>query len=206
MDKTFYIIDDHEMLRFGTVSYIEKNSDWKSIGSSGDHDKTLSDLTAFAAATNLPSLVICDLIFCGEDTGFSLIKKIHTLYPEIKIMVYSMLFAPGVVQNTIEYGASGYISKNASSSEMLLCMDKILHGEVYIQKELQQSLAQYVSFTNAFTRREKQVMNLLMRHYSNDRIADVMNLKKRAVENYLSSIYKKTGINDKAELIKRFGI
>ena len=116
-----------------------------------------------------------------------------------------MFFAPGIVQNTIENGANGYISKNASSDELILCMEKVLSGEQFIQNELQPRLEKFNSFTDALTRREREVLDLLFRHLTNDQIADSLNIKKRAVENYISSIYEKTGINDKAELIKRFG-
>ena len=153
----------------------------------------------------MPALIISDLNFYGEDTGFELVKKIHTLYPQLKIIVYSMFFAPGIVENAIQNGASGYVSKNASSDELLLCMEKVFSGEIYIQNELVQNLEKFNSFTDALTRREKDVMNLLLRHFSNDEIAEALNSKKRAVENYISAIYEKTSINDKAELIKRFG-
>ncbi len=84
-------------------------------------------------------------------------------------------------------------------------MEKVFVGETFIQKELQTNLKEFNSFTDALTQREKDVMDLLLRHASNDQIANTLNIKKRAVENYISSIYEKTGINDKAELIKRFG-
>lgn len=118
----------------------------------------------------MPSVVISDLNFYGKDTGFELVKRFHELYPQQKIIVYSMFFAPGIVQNAIQSGACGYVSKNASSNELLACMEKAL-----------------------------------LRHLSNDEIAEKMNLKKRAVENYISAIYEKTNIIDRAELIRRFG-
>ena len=205
MQKTFYIIDDHEMLRLGTTSYIQNNSEWISLGSAENEEKALSDLETLSQSQNLPSLIISDLNFYGKDTGFDLVKKIKTLYPKQKIIVYSMFFAPGIVQNSILNGANGYISKNASSNELLKCMEKVLNGEPFVQNELQQNLEKFNSFTDALTRREKEVMDLMLRHLTNDQIAETLNIKKRAVENYISSIYEKTGINDKAELIKRFG-
>ena len=205
MEKTFYIIDDHELLRLGTSSYIEKNSSWKSLGSSADSKKALCDLEQFASDGNLPAVVISDLNFYGADTGFDLVSQMHELYPELRIIVYSMFFAPEIVQNTIESGACGYVSKNASSDELLLCMEKVLGGELFVQSELQKKVEQFNSFTEALTRREKEVMGLLLRQFSNDKIADTLCIKKRAVENYISRIYEKTGINDKSELIKRFG-
>ena len=45
MAKTFYIVDDHELLRIGTISYIEKKSDWVCKGNSGTPESALSDLS-----------------------------------------------------------------------------------------------------------------------------------------------------------------
>ncbi|MBQ2206640.1 MAG: response regulator transcription factor, partial [Treponema sp.] len=194
-----------EMLRLGTISYIENHSDWICAGNSGDHEAALLELEKFSKLGKLPSLVISDLNFYGEDTGFSLVRKIHDLYPEVKIVVFSMFFAPGVVQNAMQSGASGYVSKNAFSSELLLCMDKVMAGETFIQSELEQSLQQFTAFTDALTRREKDVLNLLLRRMSNDQISDELGIKRRAVENYISSIYEKIGINDRAELLLRYG-
>ena len=203
--KTFYIIDDHEMLRLGTADYIKKNSDWICAGSGGSGQVGLSDIKALADQKAPPALVICDLNFYGQDSGFELVKTLRELYPQIKVVVYSMFFSPGAVQSAIAGGASGYVSKNASSDELILCMEKALAGETYVQKELQQKLENFNSFIDALTQREKDVMALLLRRFSNDQIAEELDIKKRAVENYISSIYDKTGINDKAELIKRFG-
>ena len=205
MCKTFYIIDDHEMLRVGTSGWLTSNSDWKCCGSAGTHEQAFADFESMAGQGLLPSLLICDLNFYGENTGFDFISKIHTLYPEVKIIVYSMFFAAGIVQSAVNSGASGYVSKNASCAELLEGMEKVLGGEVFIQEELQPNLIKYYSFTDALTRREKEVMELLIRRYSNDEIANQLGIKKRAVENYISLIYEKTGVNDRSELIERYG-
>jgi len=205
MCKTFYIIDDHEMLRVGTSSWLTSNSDWKCCGSAGTHEQAFADFESMAGQGLLPSLLICDLNFYGENTGFDFISKIHTLYPEVKIIVYSMFFAAGIVQSAVNSGAGGYVSKNASCAELLEGMEKVFAGETFIQEELQPNLIKYYSFTDALTRREKEVMELLIRRYSNDEIANQLGIKKRAVENYISLIYEKTGVNDRSELIERYG-
>ncbi len=217
MTKSFYIIDDHEMLRLGTCGWLSNNSDWICAGDAGTHEKALADFERMAGRkscesantrinTGLPSILISDLNFYGENTGFDFIAKIHELYPNVKILVYSMFFAAGIVQSALKSGASGYISKNASSAELLSCMEKVLNGEVFIQEELKTNLIKYNSFTDALTRREKEVMELILRRCSNDDIADRLNIKKRAVENYISAIYEKTGVNDRAEFIAKFGV
>lgn len=230
MTKTFYIIDDHEMLRLGTCDWLANNSDWKCVGEAGTHEKAFADFARMASENGtscdspagandnantrtkadtyagLPSILISDLNFYGENTGFDFISEVHALYPDVKIIVYSMFFAAGIVQSAVRCGASGYVSKNASSAELLNCMEKVLTGEVFIQEELKTSLIKYNSFTDALTRREKEVMELLIRRCSNDDIANKLNIKKRAVENYISAIYEKTGVNDRNELVEKYSM
>ena len=117
-----------------------------------------------------------------------------------------MFFAAGIVQSAIKNGACGYVSKNATSPELLNCMEKAFAGEVFIQEQLKTGLIKYNKFTDALTRREKDVMELLLRRCTNDQIANQLGIKKRAVENYISVIYEKTGVNDRAELIAKYGL
>ncbi|MBQ5384788.1 MAG: response regulator transcription factor [Treponema sp.] len=204
-NKTFYIIDDHEMLRGGTKSWIMSHSDWICVGDSGTHEQAYSDFERMEKDVGLPDVLICDLNFYGENTGFEFMEKIHGLYPGVKIIVYSMFFAAGMVQNAMESGANGYISKNASSEELLVCMDTIHSGEEFVQEELQTKLIKYNKLVDALTKREKKVMDLVLQRYSNDEIANQLNIKKRAVENYISIIYEKTGVNDRGELVLKYG-
>ena len=117
-----------------------------------------------------------------------------------------MFFAAGMVQSAIQSGASGYVSKNANTADLLLCMEKALDGELFVQEELQENLTKYQKLTDALTKREKQVMELLLRRLSNEQIADALGIKKRAVDNYVSSIYEKTSVNDRERLIKKYGL
>ena len=111
-----------------------------------------------------------------------------------------MFFSAGMVQRAIQNGAAGYISKNAPSDELIECMEN-----AFVQKELRENLVKFNSFTDALTQREKQVMALILQNLSNMQIAEKLQIRQRAVENYISSIYEKTGINDKKEFISQFG-
>ena len=203
MDKTFYIIEDHDMLRWGTISYIQNKSSWKCLGDSKLPEKAISDLESFARIDRLPGIVISDLNFKDEDSGFDLVKQMHGSYPSLKIIVFSMYFAPGYVQSAIRSGANGYISKDASSDELIDCMEQVLTGNQFVQNGLRQKLEVYSSSLDALTKREKEVLNLLLMKKSNDQIAESMGLRRRAVENYMSNIREKTNLT-RAELLKKF--
>lgn len=203
MDKTFYIIEDHDMLRWGTISYIQNKSSWKCLGDSKLPEKAISDLESFARIDRLPGIVISDLNFKDEDSGFDLVKQMHGLYPNLKIIVFSMYSAPGYVQSAIRSGANGYISKDATSDELIDCMEQVLTGNQFVQNGLRQKLEVYSSSLDALTKREKEVLNLLLMKKSNDQIAESMGLRRRAVENYMSNIREKTNLT-RAELLKKF--
>ena len=203
MDKTFYIIEDHDMLRWGTISYIQNKSSWKCLGDSKLPEKAISDLESFARIDRLPGIVISDLNFKDEDSGFDLVKQMHGLYPNLKIIVFAMYSAPGYVQSAIRSGANGYISKDATSDELIDCMEQVLTGNQFVQNGLRQKLEVYSSSLDALTKREKEVLNLLLMKKSNDQIAESMGLRRRAVENYMSNIREKTNLT-RAELLKKF--
>lgn len=116
--------------------------------------------------------MISDLNFSGDDAGFDFIAKLHSLYPELKIIVYSMFFSAGMVQTAIQNGAAGYISKNAPSDELIECMENAFSGKTFVQKELRENLVKFNFFTDALTQREKQVMALILQNFSNMQIAE----------------------------------
>ena len=132
MNKTFYIVDDHELLRTGTVFFLETKSEWKCIGSSENIQKAIFDFEAFHEYLQLPSVLISDLNFYGKDEGFDFIKNIHEKYPDVKIIVFSMFYSTGIAQSAIKSGASGYVSKNSSSKELISCMEKVIAGKTGI--------------------------------------------------------------------------
>ena len=81
MQKTFYIIDDHEMLRVGTAFTLSQNSDWISAGSAESIESALSDLENLCIKGEFPSLVICDLNFQGQNVGFDYMKSLKEAFP-----------------------------------------------------------------------------------------------------------------------------
>lgn len=95
------------------------------------------------------------IIISDDDAGFDFIAKLHSLYPELKIIVYSMFFSAGMVQTAIQNGAAGYISKNAPSDELIGCMENASSGKTFVQKELRENLVKFNSFTDgAYAKRK----------------------------------------------------
>lgn len=203
MSKNYFIVDDHEMLRTGIIGWISENSDFQCIGDAGTLQDALSVLDELAKKNDLPDILISDINFNGENSGFDLIGQVREKFPKIKIVVYSMFFSPSIMKESISRGASGYISKNAKTEELINCMNSVLKGGSYLEKNLVQNYVNYTNIIDSLTKREVVVVSLLLEHKSNDEIADILGLKKRSIENYISSIYEKVGVIDRNELIAK---
>lgn len=203
MANSYYIVDDHEMLRSGIIGWLNDNSDFKYVGDSGTIEETMETFSQLEKTDTLPDILISDINFNGENSGFNLISQVHEKYPQIKIVVYSMFYSPNVMKEAVQNGANGYISKNAKTEELLNCMNTVLTGNNYLEKNLVQNYINYTSIIDSLTKREVAVVRLLLEHKSNDEISEALQIKKRSVENYISSIYEKIGVADRSSLIAK---
>ncbi len=203
MAKTYLIVDDHEMLRNGIIGWLKDNSDFSCMGEAGTLPDVMEILNGCIKTECFPDVIISDINFSGENTGFELIRQVNQKYPAIKIIVYSMFFSPNVMKESFISGASGYISKNAKTEELLNCMNTVIAGKSYIEKGLVQNYVNYTNIIDSLTKREADVAGLLVQYKSNDEIAEILGLKKRSVENYISLIYEKIGVVDRSSLIAK---
>lgn len=203
MANSYFIVDDHEMLRSGIIGWLKDNTDYTCLGDAGTLEAAMDSLVQLEKNATLPDILISDINFNGENSGFNLIARVREKYPEIKIVVYSMFYSPNVMKEAVLRGASGYISKNAKTEELVNCMNTVLAGNNYLEKNLVQNYINYTNIIDSLTKREAVVVSLLLEHKSNDEIADALQIKKRSVENYISSIYEKIGVIDRSSLIAK---
>lgn len=205
MEKTFLIIDDHTMIRRGIIGWFTENSDWKCLGDAGTKESGMDKLRELKNSGELPSIIITDINMDGKDVGFEIITETKATYPEIKCIAYSMYVSPGMIQKAIRAGADGYISKTNDETELLNCLENVFNGKQYIESGLVISLVSYNTAISALTKREQQVFELLLKRKSNTEISEELNLKRHAVENYISFIYEKIGCLDRNDLLRKFG-
>lgn len=94
MANSYFIVDDHEMLRSGIIGWLKDNTDYICFGDSGTLQTAMDTLVQLEEKATLPDILISDINFNGENSGFNLIAQVHEKYPQIKIVVYSMFYSP----------------------------------------------------------------------------------------------------------------
>ena len=189
-------------MRQGIASMLEQNRLWVCLGKAGSLTEARTLFADLIKSNTLPSVVIEDLNLGNED-GLIFVKELHASHPEIKILVYSMYTSSGVVQRCLTAGATGYISKSASEQEFIKAIETVNTGRLYIEQNMLEPLVTYRNSISSLTKRETQVLELTLQGKSNAEIAIALNLEKRAVENYISRIYTKTGCKNHTDLINQ---
>ena len=84
-----------------------------------------------------PNLIFMDINLPGDKTGIELTKEIKTYYPATKVLILSIHNESTIVRKALENGASAYITKNSSIEEVQLAVKKVLSGEKYLCKEVE---------------------------------------------------------------------
>jgi len=202
MDKIKVLIVDDETLLLESLEIILTLNDMEVIGKAHDGNEALSVLEKQEC-----SLALVDLNMKGMG-GIELIGRLKSGYPEIKILVLTTFYDDKNITAAISGGADGYLLKDGGKDAILGAVEQIMGGRNVIDNRVMCRLAAIMSSSaknetlpDSITEREKEVCSLLAQGLTNRQIAETLYISEGTVKNYISSIYEKTGIHDRAKLI-----
>ncbi|MDR2793334.1 MAG: response regulator transcription factor [Treponema sp.] len=195
--NTLFLIDDHPMLRRGLASYLSETGKYRVVGEASTLEEAFRALERIKSA---PKLIILD-IELGKESGFKLFDYLNRKKAQPKVLVFSIFNDPFRIQSAIHLGAQGYVSKAALEDELVRAIDTVLNGEIYLDPSLEKLIDKKNDVYTLFTRRERDILTLIKRHYGNQQIAKELSLSLRTVENYLTRIYDKTGVKYRNDLL-----
>jgi DNA-binding NarL/FixJ family response regulator len=193
-----FIIDDHQMIIEGIHSLLhdEQNIEW--MGSS----KTPDDLMTFLAKSQ-PDVLLMD-INLPQRSGLELCREVKEKYPAINIIGLSTSNQPSVIRKMQENGASGYLLKDASKSEILEALQQVNKGKEYVSFSVAEALKKKGSNTSlpALTRREKEILELIAEGLTNRKIAAKLFLDRTTINSHRKNMLTKFNVKNTAALIK----
>lgn len=203
------IVEDHPLMSQGVKSNFEgiENVEVVHIASNGK-----------AALDYIKSHPV-DLVMMDVEmpimNGIECSKILRKSHPDLSIIVLSMFEEKGLVEDFISIGIKGYLPKTTTRDELLKAVNIVLGGDSYFSNELfsdlnnetKSNLSMVPSFQVApeatkLTEREKEVITLISKGYSNSEMASMLFISTRTVETHRSNIMKKTKTGKVAELIR----
>jgi len=155
-----------------------------------------------------PEVVIIDLAMQGSGLGgLALIRRIHSHDPRARILVFSMHSDPVIVARTLEAGATGYVLKDTSPTDLMDAFEKVRGGMTYLSGDLAMrvALAHTPDRQNPLadlTPRELQTLSLLAEGKAYGRIAEELNVSYKTVVNVSSQLKQKLDAGTLPELIR----
>ena len=201
------LVDDHVLVRDGIKALLENKNTFEVIAEASNGKEALDSLPIYQ-----PDLLIVD-IRMPEMNGNELITIVSKQYPTIKTLILSMHDAQEYVLESIEAGADGYMLKGASKLEFLKALETISTGGKYFSGDISSILLNGLTHKDAstsskkdaentfnLTKREKQVLSIILKGKSNKEIAEELNVSKRTAEVHRFNLMKKLKVKNLMEL------
>ncbi len=142
-------------------------------------------------------------------SGYELVKTIKARNNNIKILTISMLLDHKTVSSMLELGVDGYVSKFASNHELLKAIDEILNGNTYYSSDVAsvfmsgfQHKKESDQIIESLSKRELEILYLVLKEYSNQEIAEKLYISPRTVETHKYKLLQKTNSKNIAGLFK----
>jgi DNA-binding NarL/FixJ family response regulator len=195
------VIDDHPVIFLG-VQLSLRNCRAQSIELANRYtngQQVIDDLD------NLNSDVLLIDLCLPDMKGYDLAKKILAVYPDMKIGIYSSMQDKDSIMNSFKSGVLGYLPKSATSDEIVDLILTINKGERYVRGviadilfEPESTIPQHFSIT----KRESEILQLVIDGLKNREIAGRLNISERTVEFHKQNIYLKLEVNNSVDLYK----
>ncbi len=151
-----------------------------------------------------PDVLLLDIQMPGK-SGIELAAIITKQYRNIKIIALTNIDVVTQIKKILQLGVMGYLLKDASPETIIDAIETVHGGEQYIQEQLRQQLLHSLSASNAkqiVTRREKEILQLIVDEFTNQEIADKLFLSLRTVENHRNNLLQKLDVKNTAGLVK----
>lgn len=202
------LAEDHIIVRNG-IKLLLESQDGIQVIAEADNGK---DVLELIESGNIPDIILSD-INMPEMDGISLVREIKSTYPNIKLIILSMLDNEKYVLQAFSEGCHGYLLKNVNENEMLFALNTVASGTKYLCVELTEKLldrfiqtlsmqSEYEENQIDLSMREIEVLHLVAEGFTNQEMADKLFLSKRTIEGHRQMLIDKTGSKNTAALIR----
>jgi DNA-binding NarL/FixJ family response regulator len=200
------IADDHPLFRKGMRGLLESLPDMEVIGEAATGEEAIA-----MAADLAPDVIVMDLQMPGG-SGISATRAILNASPHIRVLMVTLYEDSESVFTAIRAGARGYLLKDAGADEMTRAIQAVGRGEAIFSPSIANRLIDYFATPYpavpedvfpALTGREREILQLIAQGRSNAEMAQQLSLSVKTVQNYVSNIYSKLQVADRAEAIIR---
>jgi two-component system, NarL family, response regulator LiaR len=198
---TVMIVDDHEMVRRGACSYLEAQSDISVVAQASSGEEAIKLAQEF-----IPDVVLMDLVMPGMD-GVEATRGVKNVSPRTQIIILTSFHQDEYIFPALQAGAISFLLKDVKATELLEAIRRAARGEATLHPRIaarviktfrSQEPDQATPFTT-LTEREMDVLKLIAKGCSNEKIAEQLVISVGTVKGHVSNILSKLHLVDRAQ-------
>ncbi len=198
------IVDDHEVVRLGMRAAFELEPDITVVGESSNGAEALAKMSVLA-----PQVILMD-VRMEKMGGIEACREIKSRYPDVHVLMITSYSDDKAVVASILAGASGYLLKNVSRTELLRAIRLVASGQSLLNPDAtKQATTRLTTLATGgiqaqapgdeLTEREREVLALIARGYTNKQIAETLVVSEKTARNHVSHILEKLGLSRRSE-------
>lgn len=193
------------MFAEGLESMLADEPDFEICGRARNAADTIKEVPRL-----LPDVLLLD-INLPDQSGLDVCKKLRTDTPDVKILALSMHNDESYISAMLSLGAQGYVLKNTGKVELCTAIRALAEGKTYFTQEVTDTMMQSLMRERKagvakeppkISRREKEVLKLIMDEQTTQEIAKHLFLSEKTVESHRAALLAKLGARNTAGLVK----
>lgn len=196
------IADDHPIVLRGLVDLMQTTDHIQVVGEAGDGQEAIRLVRELS-----PDVLLLDLVMPNKG-GLEVIEELKISCPSVRILVLTSFSESDQVLSTIKGGATGYMLKESSPSDLLQAIQDIhrglspLHPHIAQQviSEFQQAVDLNTLPSDTLTAREREVLDLVGQGQSNKEVAQNLWISPKTVSKHVSNILAKLNLSNRTQL------
>ena len=198
---TVMIVDDHEMVRRGACSYLEAQPDISVVAQASSGEEAVKLAQEF-----IPDVVLMDLVMPGMD-GVEATRRVKDISPRSQIVILTSFHQDEFIFPALQAGAISYLLKDVKASELVEAIRRAARGEATLHPRIASRVIKTFRSLEpeeatpfiALTEREMEVLKLIAKGYSNDKIAEQLVISVGTVKGHVSNILSKLHLVDRTQ-------
>ena len=206
--KTILIVDDHPLVREGLKSILEPAAGFEVVGQAANARDAIP-----LVKSHRPDLVLLDLSL-PDKSGMELSSEIRNISPSTRVMIVSMHSKVDYIVKAFQSGATGYMTKDSATENLLVGVERVLNGEYFMDGSVSHRVVEKLIHTpdkemkitdaayETLTPREQEVMVLLAEGNSAKEAAAKLFISPKTVENHRTNIMNKLDLHSTLELVR----
>ncbi len=195
-----FLVDDHKVVRIGLRTLLSDSPLIRVIGEAG----TVGEAMAGCAQLN-PDVVLMD-IRLPDGTGVEGTRRIKALLPATRVLILTSYADDETILNAIEAGADGYLLKEVDNLDLAAAVIHVARGGAMLdpsvaRRILNQHRAESAASKPSLSAQEQRLLDLVAGGCTNKEIAETLGLGENTVRNYLSRLYQKLHVSNRAQAV-----